>query len=148
MANITRFNPFSEIARFDPFRDTNDFFKGFMLRPLMRDWDVVPEMKLDVTEDDKAYIVKAEIPGVNKEDIQVSIEENRVSISAEVKQEKEKKEGKNVILSERYYGTQHRSFSLAHDIDQANASAQYEDGVLKLTLPKKHNGDARKLTVK
>lgn len=148
MANITRFDPFRELARFDPFRDMGDFFPGFTLRPVLRDIGVEPQIKLDVAEADKAYTVKAEIPGVKKEDIQVSIEGNQVSISAEVKQEKEEKEGKKLVRSERYYGRQYRSFSLAHDIDESKAEAEYKDGVLQLTLPKKSNGEVKKIAVK
>ncbi len=148
MANITRFDPFKQMARFDPFWDVGDFFKGFMSRPILRDTDFEPQIKLDVTEEDKAYTVKAEIPGAKKEDIQVSIEGNQISIAAEVKREKEEKEGRKLVRSERYYGRQYRSFSLAHDIDQAKAEAEYKDGVLQLTLPKKSNGAAKKLTVK
>jgi HSP20 family protein len=148
MANITRFDPFNELARFDPMRDMNDFFQGFRLRPVVRDLGIEPQIKLDVSEEDKAYTVKAEIPGVKKEDIQVSIDGNQVSISAEVKQEKEEKEGEKLVRSERYYGKQYRSFSLAHDIDQAKAEAEYHDGVLQLTLPKKNGGEAKKIAVK
>ena len=148
MANITRLDPFDELARFDPFRNIDDIFKGFMLRPVLRGLAVEPEMKLDVSEQDKAYTVKAEIPGAKKEDIQVSIDGNQVSISAEVKQEKEEREGKKLIRSERYYGKQSRSFSLPHDIDQAKAEAEYHDGVLQLTLPKKSSGEIKKLTIK
>jgi len=149
MANITRFDPFNELTRFDPFRDMNDFFPGFMLRPVVRDVAGPPQIKLDVAEEDKAYTVKAEIPGVKKEDIQVSIEGNQVSISAEIKHEKEEEEGKKLLRSERYYGQQCRSFSLAHDIDQAKAEAEYRDGVLHLTLPKKNGGGgAKKIAVK
>ena len=148
MANITRFDPFNELARFDPFRDMNDFFPGFRLRPVLPDLGVEPQIKLDVSEEDKAYTVKAEIPGVKKEDIQVSIDGNQVSISAEVKQEKEEKEGNKLVRSERYYGKQYRSFSLAQDIDQEKAEAEYHDGVLQLTLPKKNGGEAKKIAVK
>ena len=148
MANITRVEPYNELARFDPFRDMNDFFQGFMLRPVLRDFGAEPQIKLDVAEEDKAYTVKAEIPGVKKEDIQVSIDGNQVSISAEVKQEKEEKEGKKLVRSGRYYGKQYRSFSLAHDIDQGKAEAEYHDGVLQLTLPKKNGGESKKIAVK
>ena len=148
MANITRFDPFNELMRFDPFRDMNDFFPGFRLRPMLSDLGVEPQIKLDVSEADKAYTVKAEIPGAKKEDIQVSIDGNQVSISAEVKQEKEEKEGKKLVRSERYYGRQFRSFSLAHDIDEAKSEAEYRDGVLQLTLPKKNGAEAKKITVK
>ena len=145
MANITRFNPFRELESFDPFSD--DFFKGFALRPVFRQLESEPQMRLDVTEDEKAYTVKAEIPGVNKEDIKVSIEGSQVSISAEVKKETEEKEGNKVIRSERYYGSVSRSFSLAQDVDDGSASAKYENGVLVLNLPKKPGTAARKLTI-
>lgn len=147
MANITRFDPFNELARFDPLRDMNDFFGGFMLRPALRDLGVEPQIKVDIAEDDKAYTVKALIPGVKKEDIQVSIDGNQVSISAELRQEKEEKKGKKLVRSERYYGKQYRSFSLAHDIDEAKAEAEYRDGVLHLTLPKKPGVAGKRITV-
>lgn len=145
MANITRFDPFSELSRFDPFGD--DFFKGFTLRPVFRQSESEPKMRLDVSEDDKAYAVKAEIPGVKKEDIKVSVDGNQVTISAEVKKETEEKEGQNVIRSERYYGAVSRSFSLGQDVDRETASAKYTDGVLTLTLPKKSGSSTKQLTV-
>ena len=148
MANITRFDPFNELARLDPFRDMNDYFQGFMLRPILRDFAAEPQIKLDISEEEKAYTVKAEIPGAKKEDIQVSIDGNQVSISAEVRQEREEKEGKKLVRSERYYGKQSRSFSLAHDIDEAKAEAEYHDGVLQLTLPKKSAGEVKKIAVR
>lgn len=148
MANITRWDPFGEIARFDPFRDMNDYFKGFMLRPIFQGMEAQPEFKLEISEGDKAYSVKADIPGVKKEDIQISIDGRQISISAEMKQEKEEKEGKKLVRSERYYGRQFRSFTLAHDIDEAKSEAEYSDGVLKLTLPKKAGSETKKLAIK
>jgi HSP20 family protein len=148
MANLTRWDPFNEMTRFDPFRDMNDYFKGFMLRPVFQGLDAEPDIKLEISETDKAYTVKAEVPGVKKEDIQVSIDRNEVSISAEVKQEKEEKEGNKLVRSERYYGKQYRSFTLAHDVDEAKADAEYKDGVLKLTLPKKAGAETKKLAIK
>lgn len=145
MANITRFDPFAELTRFSPFGQ--DFFKGFALHPVFQGMESQPQIRLDVTEDDKAYIVKAEIPGVQKSDIKVSVDGNQVSISAEVKKEKEEKEGKKVIRSERYYGSVSRSFTLAQDVDQGAAQAKYTDGVLELTLPKKPGGSAKQITV-
>jgi len=147
MANITRFDPFSELTRLDPFRDMDDLFRGFMVRPVFRGLDGEPQIKLDVSEEDKAYLVKAEIPGVKKEDIHVSIDGNQVSISAEVKKETEEKEGKRVIRSERYYGKVYRSFSLDQEVDQGGAQAKYTDGVLEVTLPKKPGTAPKKLTV-
>jgi HSP20 family protein len=104
-------------------------------------------IRMDVKEDDKAYMVQAEMPGVKKEDIQVSIDGNQVSIAAEVKSEKVEKQGEKVLRSERYYGKLYRAFSLPQDVDQDSAKARYENGVLELTLPKKAASATRKLTV-
>ena len=149
MANITRFDPFS-IARFDPFGESfEDAFRR-MLRPVR--WEGAEgapvDIKVDVEENDKAYVVKAEVPGVKKEDIDVRIDGNVVTISAESKREKEVKEKGKVIRSERYYGSMLRSFSLGNDVNDAEATAKYTDGVLELTLPKKETAAAKKLTVK
>lgn len=147
MANITRFNPLNEISRFDPFMDVNDFFKGFGMRPLMQDFEREPLMKMDVSEAEGAYMVKAEIPGVKKEDIHISVDGNMVSISAEVKKEKEEKKGENVIRSERYFGKVSRSFTLANEVDLEKVQAKYTDGVLEVLMPKKSNGNKKSITV-
>lgn len=146
MANISRYDPFS-LARLDPFGDMDDFFKGFFVRPAMLEGQPQMQIKMDLKENDKAYTVHADIPGVKKEDIHVSIDGNQVSISAETKVEKEEKEGEKVLRSERYVGKVARSFTLAHEIDEAQAQAKYSDGVLELSLPKKAASSARKLTV-
>jgi HSP20 family protein len=143
MSNLARLNPFSELR--DPFSD--DFFKGFALRPVFRMMESEPQMRLDLSEDDKNFFVKAEIPGVKKEDIKVSVDGNLVSLSAEVKKEKEQKEGAKLIRSERYYGSVSRSFTLDESVDQSAAQAKYENGVLQLTLPKKHNGQSHVLKI-
>ncbi|MFZ2163307.1 MAG: Hsp20 family protein [Sideroxyarcus sp.] len=144
MNKITRYDPFNELARFDPFLDMDDMFNRFMMRPVLRGgMEFEPQIKMDIKEADGMYKVKAEIPGVNKDDIHVSIEGNRVSISAEIKNEKEEKKGERVIRSERSYGMASRSFSLSDEVDQSKVQAKYADGVLELTLPKK-TGSARK----
>ena len=143
MSNLARFNPFSELR--DPFAD--DFFKGFALRPVYRMMEGEPQMRLDLSEDDRHFFVKAEIPGVKKDDIKVSVDGNQVSLSAEIKKEKEEKEGTKVIRSERYYGSVARSFTLADNVDSSAAQARYEDGVLQLTLPKKPNGQSHMLKI-
>lgn len=130
----------------DPF---DDVFRGF-LRPTR--WDKMteqtPQIKLDVSEADNTYTVKAEIPGVRKEDIDVRIEGNQVSLSAEVnKQSEEKKDGR-VIRSERYQGYVSRTFSLGANVDQSRATAKYENGVLELVLPKRESTEAKRLTVR
>ena len=145
MTSITRFNPFNELARMDPFGD--EFFKGFALRPVYGSSDTAPQMRLDVTEDEKAYTVKAEIPGVNKEDIKVAVDGNLVSISAEVKKDKEEKKDGRVLRSERQYGYASRSLWLDQPVDQAKSIAKYENGVLELTLPKKATSTSKRLTI-
>lgn len=146
MANISRYDPFS-LARLDPFGDIDDLFKGFFVRPVAFEGQPEMQIKMDVKEDDKAYTVHADIPGVKKDDIHVSIEGNRVSISAETKTEKEEKEGEKLLRSERYVGRVSRMFTLAQDVDESKAQAKYSDGVLELTLPKKAANTARKLAV-
>ena len=148
MGNISRYDPFKELARFDPFLDMDDMFSRFMMRPVMRgEMEMEPQIKMDIKEADGMYKVKAEIPGVSKDDIHVSIEGNRVSISAEVKKETEEKKGERVIRSERSYGMASRSFSLADEIDQAKVQAKYADGVLELTLPKKPGSSRKEISI-
>lgn len=145
MANhLSRFSPFRDIARFDPFRGFDDFFKDFRLVPALRDMEVELRIKMDITESDDAYTVKADMPGVSKEDIKISIEGNQVTISAEVKKEKEEKQGETVVHCERYVGQQYRSFTLPVEIDDAKAEAKYQNGVLELALPKKKTGNGSK----
>jgi len=146
MANLTRYDPFS-LARTDPFGDIDDLFKGFFMRPVLFEGQPQMQIKMDVKEDDNAYTVHADIPGVKKEDIHVSIEGNLVSISAETKMEKEEKKGEKVLRSERYVGKVARSFTLAHDVDEAKSQAKYSDGVLELTLPKKAATATKKLAI-
>lgn len=106
------------------------------------------KMRVDLTEKDNAYLVKADIPGVKKEDINVRVDGNIVQIDAEVNREKETKgQGDKLLRSERYWGSISRTFSLAHDIDDTKVQAKYADGVLTLDLPKKGSPAAKKVTV-
>jgi HSP20 family protein len=148
MGNMTRFDPFNELVRFTPLRGMEDFFRMPRMRSFLPDLPTEPEMKMDVSEDEKAYRVKAEVPGVKKEDIHVAVEGNQVSISAEIKREKEEKKGETVLRSERYYGMQSRSFTLMHDVDQEKAEAKYQDGILELMLPKRNGVATKQLAVK
>ena len=148
MNNITRFDPFNELTRFDPFWDMDDVFNRVMLRPALRGaLETGPRIKMDVKESNGDYKIKAEIPGVNKDDIHVTIDGNRVSISAEVRKEKEEKEGEKVIRSERSYGMVSRSFTLADEVDQGKVQAKYADGVLELTLPKKPGSSRKEISI-
>lgn len=141
MANITGFDPFTN--------QLNELFEGLLVRPVRFDINGGQQlsMKIDVAQNDKAYTVKADIPGVKKEDIHVEIDGNVVSINAEVIKEKEEKQGERVVRSERYYGKLERSFTLEHDVDGAAVDAKYSDGVLNLTLPKKAKSTTNKIAV-
>jgi HSP20 family protein len=139
MANLTRYSPVDDA--FD------DLFRGFFMRPVRMEGASEMQIKMDVKEDDKGFTVHAEIPGVKKDDIHVNIDGNQVSISAEVKNEKEVKESEKVLRSERYYGKVSRAFTLGQDVDEGAAQARYSDGVLELTLPKKAATRAKRLTV-
>ena len=138
----------ANITRYDPFNDLDDLFKGLFVRPMRFDLETPQmRMKVDVTKADDTYTVKADIPGVKKDDIQVSIDGNEVTISGEIKKESEEKKGEEVLRSERYYGKVSRSFTLPHDVDEAKVVAKYADGVLKLTLPMKSKSASKKITV-
>lgn len=145
MRTLTRWHPLRDVARFDPFADTG-FWKDFpMTTGTMPEPE--PMMRVDVTQDERGYVVKAELPGVAKEDIAVSVEGGEVSISAEVKREKETKEGEKVLRTERYYGSVARAFTLPTDVDSAQAEAKFDNGVLTLTLPKAEGARSKTLPV-
>ena len=136
----------ADLFDLDPFRST-------AMRDLLRPWraeagePAAPQIRLDVSETDKDYTVKAEIPGVKKEDIDVRIDGNQVTISAEVKQDKEEKKDGRLLRSERRYGYASRSFLLDSDVEQGGADAKYSNGVLELKLPKRAPAAGRRLTV-
>ena len=131
----------------------DDFFRdvapGFYIKPLHGDGLPTPaQIKVDVKESGDAYTVQAEIPGVPKEDIQVAVEGNVASLRAEIKQQDSSSADEKTLRSERYYGAVSRSFQLASDIDQSQAKARYDNGVLTLTLPKKQAlSGAQRLTI-
>jgi HSP20 family protein len=91
--------------------------------------------------------MRAEIPGVKKDDIHITIEGDQVAISAEVKNEKQVKDGERLLRAERHYGKAYRAFSLGQTVDEATASAKYNDGVLELTLPKKAATSAKRISI-
>ncbi len=139
----------SLVSRTNLFDDFfKDFAPGFYVRPLHGDALPQPsQIKIDVKEDDAAYTVHAEVPGVPKEDINVSIDGNVVSLRAEVRQHDQKKEGEKLLRSERYYGSVARSFQLPVDVEAAQAKARYDNGVLTLTLPKKQGNKTQRLAI-
>ena len=140
------------ITRLPSLFETDPLALDEPLRNLMRPWrwsslPEAPQMKMDVSEAEGVYTVKAEIPGVRKEDIHVELDGAKVTISAEVKKETEQKQGSRVLRSERQYGWASRSFTLAGDVDDAKSVAKYENGILELTLPKKGQASAKKVQV-
>jgi HSP20 family protein len=147
MTNITRMDPMQELNRFEPFWNLESLIPFPRMTRWMKDMPAEPVIKLDVTEDEKLYHVKADIPGVKKEDIRVEIDGNQVSLTAEVKRETEEKKGETLVHSERYYGKQFRSFTLEQEIDRTKAEARFVDGVLELTLPKTGAAPAQRITV-
>ena len=143
MVNITRFNPlegaFENMLRGAPVWLPNPETRAPAPGPA--------QFHMDVTENDKEYQVLAELPGVKKEEISVTINGNEVAVSAEVKHEKDVENGQIVLRAERYYGKLERAFTLHQEVDEATAQAKYNDGVLELTLPKKTVAAAKRLAV-
>lgn len=142
------------LTRFDPRGDAlgelvDDLFKGFLVRPLAYEGrgEALPRMKVDVAEKDGAYKVMAELPGVKKEDIQVSIDGAQVTLAAEVKLEKETSQDERVLHTERVFGKVSRSFALPQEVDEDKAQARFRDGVLELTLPKKAAAARKQISI-
>ena len=130
MTNITRYDPFNELV--------DDLFKGFFVRPMAFESRAeLPRMKVEVAEKNGAYLVSAELPGVRKEDINVTIDGAQVTLSAEVKREKEASENDRLLHTERSFGKVSRTFTLPQELDEAKVEAKFRDGVLELALPKK-----------
>jgi len=139
MASMTRFNPIDDAI--------DNLFRGYFVHPVSYDGPVATQFRVDVSENDQAYTLRAEIPGVKKEDINVTIDGDTVAIGAEVKNEKEVKNGDRVLRSERYSGKVYRAFTLGQAVDEGGAGARYENGVLELTLPKKAAVQAKRVTI-
>jgi HSP20 family protein len=141
MINITRFNPLE-----DAFDSLLRGVPVWLPNPETRE-PAPMQFRMDVTENDKEYQVLAELPGVKKEEISITINGNEVAVSAEVKHERDVKNGETVLRAERYYGKIERAFALGQEVDEATAQAKYNDGVLELTLPKKTVAVAKRLAV-
>jgi len=137
------------LTRLDRIEDFMPEFFRRLSRPLTLSEPVpVPaEIRIDVSESEKEYQVRAEIPGAKKDDIRVSVDGNFVSISAEIRKEKEEKSAGRTLVRESYYGSASRGFSLAHEIDAKAVVAKLEDGVLKLTLPKREGASAKTIEI-
>jgi len=149
MASMQRFDP-----RIDPFGElVDDLFKGFLVRPVAYDGrgtlaeSGLPRAKVDVIERNGAYVVAAELPGVKKEDIEVTIDGAQVTLAAEVKREREVEKDERVLHTERTYGKVSRSFTLPQEVDETKAEAKFRDGVLELTLPKKSAAQKKQISI-
>ncbi|HEX5612900.1 MAG TPA: Hsp20/alpha crystallin family protein [Burkholderiales bacterium] len=140
MANVTRYDPFQELV--------DDVFKGFLVRPLgFEPRADLPRMKVEVAEKNGSYSLTAELPGVSKEDIQVTVDGAQVTLAAEVKREKEISGADRVLASERSFGKVTRSFTLPQELDEAKVEAKFANGVLELALPKKAQPERKRITI-
>jgi len=146
-ANLRTYEPLADFLRGTPFFDMAPVFDVPRLRRAFAAMPAAPEIKMDVKEDPDAYFVKAEIPGVRKEDIHILVEGNTVSITADVEKKEEKREGETVLCTELYEGQVARTFTLMGDLDDTRAEAKYENGMLELKLPKKVGAKTKTLTI-
>ena len=103
--------------------------------------------RIEVKENDQGYVVEADLPGVTKDNLKVSVEGQRITIEAQVRRASESKEGENIIHSERVARKYTRSFEVAHDVDDSLTVAKLEHGVLTLNLPKKQASQSRLITI-
>jgi len=142
-----------EITKWEPMRDMEDFFDRVSrplgwpsrLGELARGMDWAP--RVDISETDKEFVIKAEVPDINKEDVKVNVENGVLTLSGERKQEKEEK-GKKFHRVERYYGSFCRSFALPDNVDEAKIDATFKDGMLTLTIPKTASKKPKAIEVK
>ena len=146
--NLKTYEPFADMVRATPMFELANLFDFPRTRYGYPTRYSDPEIRMDVTEDAKAYHVKAEIPGVKKEDIHVSVEGNTVSISAECERKEEARKDETLLCSELYRGKAARSFTVMTDVDDTKAEARYENGILKLTLPKKLGAGTKALEIR
>lgn len=162
---VTRWNPFRKLdeleemgsmSRWNPLREMEEM-QG-QIDKMFRIWPARLDLKetltsaewsplVDIIEDEKEYLVKAEVPGVNKEDLKVTVEENVLKITGERKTEKEEK-GKKYHRVERSYGSFERSFTLPRDAEAAKVSSEFKDGILRVHLPKNPTAVSKAVEVK
>ena len=144
------------IIRWDPFRDLvtlrermNRLFEDAVSTARSEEKDMISSSwapAVDIYEDEKQLVLTAEIPGINEKDVEIKVEDNTLSIHGERKLEKETKE-ENYHRIERAYGSFFRSFTLPNHIDQDKIQAEHENGVLKITMPKKPELQPRKVKI-
>jgi len=127
------------ITRWEPFRDVEEMFRQYsplFARSLRRSGDNAGEWApVDISETDKEFVIKAELPEVKKEDVRVTLDDGVLTIAGERRHEKEHKDA-NEIRVESFYGTFSRSFSLPDNVDATGIRAETKDGVLRVRIPK------------
>jgi HSP20 family protein len=150
---LYRDQPQVVVHSFDPLENMTAFLQGVLARQQTKGQEASSPIKIDVLEDNRSYIVKAEIPGVQKDNIRVAIEGNQVSINTDPNAQASKESveskaaGLTLLHSERYRGAQSRTFALAHEVDEKESQAKYENGILTLTLPKKSGARVKQLSI-
>jgi HSP20 family protein len=145
MNTLTHWNPFRSLARTGAGSGLDPLFRDFGLGPILGQFDV-PDIRIEVSETDDAFLVKADVPGAKKEDIDVEVDGRQVSITARTSRSSESKDG-NTLYTERSEGQVYRAFTLPTEVEDAGAGAKYEDGVLSLTLPKRAGGANRRVKI-
>ena len=138
------------LVSYDPRTETglDEWFRGFFKPVRMEGAPSPVVIKMDVTETENGYLIHSEMPGVKKEDIDVAIEGNQVTITAQVKQEWEKKEGDRMLRNERYFGNIYRAFTLPAELDESACDATYQNGVLELKLVRKAAAPGKRLAIR
>ncbi|MGQ9800421.1 MAG: Hsp20/alpha crystallin family protein [Candidatus Saccharicenans sp.] len=144
------------ITKWDPFRDImvlrdrmNRLFEDLVSSPKFEDTDIIQSTwspAVDIYETENELVLTAELPGVEEKDIEIKVEDNTLSLKGERKFEKETRE-ENYHRIERAYGSFYRSFSLPQYVDQDKISAEYENGLLKIHMPKKPEVKPRKVKI-
>lgn len=139
-------SPFTEMERyFDDFlRNPFSMLAHPLIKPSMTSMDITPSV--DIFEDGQEVVFKAEVPGVDKEDINVTITDNYLTISGEKKKE-EKVEKKDYHRVERSYGSFSRRFRLPENVNGGKAKAKFKDGVLEVRMPKTKEGKQKKIEI-
>ncbi|MDE3017973.1 MAG: Hsp20/alpha crystallin family protein [Nitrospirota bacterium] len=158
MGAVTRWDPFRETRVWDPFKELEDMQRRlstmFGRAPVRKDGDKQEAMTVaewaplvDISEDEKEYLIKAELPEIKKEEVKVTVQDDVLTIAGERKYEKEEK-GKKFHRIERAYGSFERSFTLPEDADAAKVVADFKDGILKIHLPKSEKAKPKSVEVK
>jgi HSP20 family protein len=155
MNALTRWEP---LSRWDPFKELEEMEKRlatmFGRAPVRKEGGKEEAMTVaewaplvDIVEDEKEYLIKADLPEIKKEEIKIAVQDDVLTITGERKYEKEEK-GKKYHRVERAYGSFARSFSLPDDADSSKVTAEFKDGVLKVHLPKSEKAKPKSIEVK